>query len=241
MSIINGFVGGIFNFGLIYGSVIYPNKLYIKIYEKQRKSEIMSQNSEMSISRENIETNWTEIINKKIDYLNRFMRYLCRSFCVENMLFLIEIMQFKQEVINKYDGKINDKNVGVLYVLYDLNQDKNDIPKSGIVYNEHNLSINQQILKLYEKYIDENALFQINISYEIRMKIARIVLNEEFDKNDDIQGLVKIFDEGIHEIYLLLHGLFVRFSCDSNYLMELRSDRTDIDQQIVIAMQEQTK
>ena len=251
LSILNGFVGALFNVGLVYGSAIYPQRLHEEIMSS-RKTKLVSDHSNVSVSsnedkkhKRTDTADWTRVISRDIENLNRFMRYLCRSFCVENMLFMIEVMQFKQAISEKYTKTSSDIgiDVGVFLKFYDAEKNKADIPKSSIVYNENNYTVNQQILKLYEKYIDENAALQVNISHETRQKLSEVVLSADFGttENSDVEQLAKVFDEVITDVHILLSGLWWRFTSDHEDTLQLCDDISNADQQIVIALQDQTK
>eukprot|EP01084_Bolivina_argentea_P179356 309939_1 len=226
LSIFNGNLAWILIGLTVYGSTVYPHKLYYQ-YKYVKNDQI---------TRVSSGSNWTLEICRNIQILNTFMRFLCRCFCVENMLFLIETMQFKQAIIDNMKDCI-ERDYGVLFKFCN-EKDMDKVPKSTIVYNENGLSVHDQIRKIYDKYIVQDALLQINISYTSRDNLDTNILSQTFAENEDTQSLIKIFDEAIIEIHHLLTSLFIRFD-DSNY-NDIDSDRSDINQQITIALQNQT-
>ena len=154
--------------------------------------------------------NWEAVVSGNIETLHQFMRFLVRSLCVENMLFIIEIMQCKKEFI-KADSKNGDLNTnhplekeyGVVIQLYDTSQSEQDIesiPRSTIVYRDNRLSIFEQIKMIYDKYIADTAALQINISFKTRKRIQSII----FGNNVDDNILIRCFDDAISEIRVLL-------------------------------------
>ena len=252
-SIMNGFVAGIFSLCLVYGSAIYPAQVLKRVVSEtnvQPRSNLVSTNSNTSVSSDDKRShqdkdkdaalNWTAMIARDIETLNRFMRYLCRSFCVENMLFLIEVMQFKQ-AMKECNPALNDTDIGIVSKFYDDVKDKDRIPRSSIVYNKNNFTMNQQIIKLYQKYIDENAALEVNISHETREKVSDTVLSCKFGDGSEIGELIKVFDDVIIEIHVLLSGLWRRFTSDQEYVLQLNDDVSSANEQIVIVLQDETK
>ena len=130
---------------------------------------------------------WTVYVNAVSDdkNWNKFMRHLIKEFAVENLCFVLEAIQFKTQLIVEPDKLfkkknqteddkqsnnnnnsvhnvfVNDKNIGWFMKL------PNGLPQSSIIVNSKRNYI-EQIDKIYEKYIANDALLQINISFEAR-------------------------------------------------------------------------
>ena len=233
---------------MIWSVTIYPNKLYktvdvsmIRSKSADSPTDIIESSNDTTYPREE----WVNCIRKDIEILHSFMRFLVRSLCVENMLFMIEVMQFKQEFIHKRKDK--DFNHGGIIKLYDddaEDADNNKIPQSTIVYNNGKYNEHEQIRMIYEKYISDEALLQINVPCEVREKLKEeIILSETFCDNHDDEYLITMLDEVIAEIRLLLIGSFVVFKQESHGLMinDVNNDRSDVNEQIMIAMQDEVR
>ena len=118
------------------------------------------------------------------------------------MLSIIEIAQFRQYLINKLD--IEEGKVHVLVEFY------RDIPKSSIVLDENGSNFYKFSL-LCQKYIYNSADHCVNLSYDTRTKLIDFVNNEEkFNQLNSIDK-VKIFDQAIKELVLLIKDSFSRF------------------------------
>ena len=171
------------------------------------------------------------------------------------MLFLIETMQFKHEFIKRrqymQSGGISKGKIdyGIVINLYDYDT-QDQIPKSTIVYKTGNsdgnnnggdcYSVNEQIRMIFDKYISNSAGLQINISSAVKNTLFQTILSEEFVNNHDDQFLIKILDDAILEIILLLNGSWNRFKLDGINADLVEQDRTEVDEQITIALQNKT-
>ena len=239
LSMMSGFVCCFVVGGMVWAVTVYPNSLYDTNSTSDRDPSV-------DVTRSDSHLGWEHVVIKNVEILHSFMRFLCRSLCVENMLFLIETMQFKQEFMKK--RKINMKSsdnfdFGAMLHLYEANKENDEkIPRSIIVYNENGYSMNEQIRMIFNKYISESAGLQINISYQARNRLNKAIMNDEFVNNHDEQFLITFFDEAINEIHSLLTGSFSRFKRESVYSdIMIDQDRTDVNEQIIIAMQKDTK
>ena len=229
---------------MVWSVTIYPIKAYSNKYQTPKIATKSSGDSDVrSVSQ------WESIVSQDVNNLHSFMRFLCRSFCVENMLFLIETMQFKQEFIRKYvdDGihgnttpespdSDNTLDFGSIIYLYDENkQNEEVIPKSSIVYGQNKYNLHEQIRMIYDKYISDQASLQINISGSLKKNLS-VIEDESFERNQDKQYLITIFDEAIDEMRYLLINSFLIFKTESLSPEDVESDLSDMNEQIMIAI-----
>ena len=218
LALFNGFLVGILVICYIYAVTLYPMVLFKKYKYKQpavRKKQNQSAD-DSSISQCD---NWITVISGNIEILHKFMRFLCRSFCVENMLFIIEIMQCKQEFVktmcmNQEKEQLQSQNVdedvnqtqkinyGVIIRLYDFEEEQKlqAIPRSTIVYGDNHFSLHEQIRMIYDKYIADTASLQVNISFNTK----EIIQNVIFGNDNDDETMIQCLDEAIVEITSLL-------------------------------------
>ena len=88
------------------------------------------------------------------------------------------------------------------------------IPKSEIVY-DHTLNAKEKFCMLYEKYINNNSRYAINISCDTHNEITEIYsqfklkgnLNSGLDRNVPIN----VFNQCIHDLLENLHDSTLRF------------------------------
>ena len=134
LSIANGFISAIIATLMVYGVTLYPLRLFEKYKRRDPQMRHTSSSSgDHSISQSKSEA-WDVVIAGNIEILHRFMRFLVRSFCVENMLFIIEIMQCKQEFIKKNGDDMRD------YVKTRRNNGDIEAPEMSIS-NSNSLSL----------------------------------------------------------------------------------------------------
>jgi len=106
---------------------------------------------------------------------NLFMRHLIKEIAVENLCFLLEVMQFKFQFVTEAD-KVFDSAQNEVEKVMIVNKEMgwfmklpNGLPTSSIIRNS-NRNYVEQINNIYEKYISTDGLLSINISHATRMK-----------------------------------------------------------------------
>ncbi len=108
----------------------------------------------------------------------------------------------------KYKNKIYSyifSRDGSIYIRIEL---PSKLPMTTII-NEFN-NLNEQMFALYNKYINsENAIHEINISYELRKYLAQIFENINVKINESFA--FNILDETTKEILELMIDSFKRF------------------------------
>eukprot|EP01084_Bolivina_argentea_P049554 91125_1 len=154
---------------------------------------------------------WTEYVSSCRNNFDNFMNHLVKEYSVENLLFILEVMQFKAK--NFDDTSLNkainkDTNVGYYLHL------PSDITKSTIIYGKETIHPLQQILSLYNKYIIRGAPLQVNISYsacsEIEIEINSVIMNKNNFKFNPL-----IFDSAVIEIVSLVNDSWCRYKSKS--------------------------
>ena len=128
---------------------------------------------------------------------------------MESLLALIEFKQYKSRLIEDMALK-----TGEYEVELDIEWPEN-VPESDIVYDDiydhlGNIAMFRvKAYKLYEKYIETGTEFEINISYESKVKIEN---KFKMKKNEwNANELVQIFDDVIVELVKLLKYSKKRF------------------------------
>ena len=87
---LNGFMVGLVVILSIYGVTLYPMRL-LGTNRIPRRQPMLPNATSLSDDDSNSQTDgWVAVISRDIEILHKFMRFLVRSFSVENMLFIIE-------------------------------------------------------------------------------------------------------------------------------------------------------
>ena len=144
----------------------------------------------------------------------QFARHLTKEFCIENLLFIVELQQW-QTALELELGRIESNDLGVSLPT--------NAPRSQIVAAD---DCYLQFTKLFKKYIINDAYFCVNISGLTRKKFY---LQLEYDDNEnkktneimvqylkdrgniDEYALLTMFDAARREIFELLSFAFIRF------------------------------
>ena len=174
----------------------------------------------------NYDMNVKEIL-KDDKLFDGFMQHLIKEFCMENLLGLIEFVQFKKKVIEVYN--INDEQV--------VNHETNEyefpasVPLSDIVYghSEEKMEIDTiqradtiedsevkfkiMARDLYKKYLRSNSEFELNLSSKVRTRMDGLIgiYDEWIVRDYDELQMAKVFDSCILELTALLRGSKDRF------------------------------
>ena len=145
---------------------------------------------------------------------NEFARHLTKEFCIENLLFILELQQCLIS-LNLESDKIESSDLNVLL--------PENAPKSQIVSTK---DIYLQFAELFKKYIANDAYFCVNISGGTRgrfyekleyddkdnKKSMDVIVNYLKEKDDmDKYALFELFDDARREIFELMNFAFVRF------------------------------
>ena len=145
-----------------------------------------------------------------------FMQHLSREFSMENLLSLVEFLQFQKyvaEEIGYYDKDDAEK------ILCDELVLSKEVPLSGIVYDEE-MDLKNKAYAIYTKYIDNRAEYSINISYLVRQKLVNLMDNYENWMGNDVLTdveLMNIFAGACREIKRLMNDSYQRFKLMPEY------------------------
>ena len=171
------------------------------------------------------------ITNPKL--LNVFAQFLCVEFNCENLLFIIEIVQFKRYI------KENDNDCSSILGEYLSIPQHEDLPKFDYHMDEEsfpNKSVSQTgassdpnnenrkkngtymvdvymyALYIVNKYIKTDGSHEINIPGRVRDKIIKQATNDRKIRQLDMEKLQVLFDDAFIEILALLQDPLSRFS-----------------------------
>ena len=205
------FVAMLGSMGVMYCTILYPLRKLSRD-NNDRNSGTPSTPSSETISKTMA---WTEYVTQSKDNFNKFMQHLTKEWAVENLCFILEIMQFKQKWMENGQGSgsvVDDDKIGYYFEL------SQDLPRSDIVYlkqgEDEDGNMKQQILLLSEKYITDRADLCVNISYITRMVIFNKIdeLKNENELSAEKKGeLLLLFDGSLKEIAKLLDDAWRRF------------------------------
>ena len=145
------------------------------------------------------------------DRFELFIQWMNREFSSEAALCFIEMVQFKQcfmDYIRQKDGSIShDYDTKYIDLLYDA------VPKSSIVFVKISDHVGIAKFKLiahllFDKYIKENAEFEINISHLLRAKYAKLDEQNWSMKQDEF---VRVFEKVVVEMLFFMGQSFNRY------------------------------
>ena len=97
-----------------------------------------------------------------------FMVYLSHEFSMENLLSFVEFLQFQKYVDTKTEVKKRKE------LLCDIFKLPDTVPLSVIVYDEE-LDIKTKACLLYDKYIGNDSIYTINISFRVKYRVTKVV------------------------------------------------------------------
>ena len=130
-----------------------------------------------------------------------FLIHLLTELNLETALAIIEFTQYQALMRRLY----NVQNVNVLRL-------PQFVPQSIIVHDpkkrENEFDVREIARKLFEKYIDNDAKFEINISYKLKKKLLADLENIDALSEEKIAHL---FDECVGSLLLLLNDSLTRF------------------------------
>ena len=198
--------------------IIYPKKVN-KVVELERQNTVTSVSDRLKSKRRVGEIEWTEVVSTMNGY-HQFALFLEKEFSTENLLFVTEYMQLKQEMMQI--PQLRDKIIGELGLDYDLRLPL-DIPKSiiakefGETYTGYTIDTNidkavfDGFSKIYIKYINSaTACMEVNISSPTRVCLINIFKNVNIN-NSGVTQLLNAMETAVKEISYLMNDSQSRF------------------------------
>lgn len=251
---VHTYVEEIIAIGTLVIPILYP--CYIS-YRMTRDIETHRKDSDNEVETDNkyAAKTWQKYVNMKCDEneqddqnWNRFMRHLIKEFAVENLCFVLEVIQFKQQFIPNYnllfrDGKVKTENDLFGWFI----KIPSSLPISSIIESNRN-QFNIQVVQIYEKYIASSAELAINISSETRKELKhkmmgvylniryrqshkeeettsenKIDTNKSDEKHEADASILKMFDGALSDIDENLFGSFSRLkqNIDINHTQDI--------------------
>ena len=145
-----------------------------------------------------------------------FMNHLCHEFSMENLLSLVEFLQFQKYVAEEI-GYYNK--IGHEQLLCDVLVLSGEVPLSAIVYND-GMNLKDKAYNIYKKYIANGAMYSINIAHIKRQKLINLMDNYDiWICNDELKDkeLMNLFDEVCKEMKRLMNDSYQRFKTTPEY------------------------
>ena len=158
-------------------------------------------------------------------FLNLFAQFLCNEFNVENLLFIIEIVQFK-----RYIKENESDHSSVLGEFISIPQHQ-DLPHFDQVDKDSMISVTDpNVIDVYKyglyivnKYIVSNSSHEINISHRNRKCIVAKAKDLKRIRELSVDNLQVLFDAAFVEILLLLQDPLSRFASWEEFNVYLRA------------------
>eukprot|EP01083_Nonionella_stella_P083390 230589_1 len=155
-------------------------------------------------------------ILKDHELFHLYMQHLIREFSMECLLAFVEFTQYKVRALEVF--KLKD--VGHTFCI----TFPKSVPRSDIVYNDDAFKI--KCHKLYLKYIEDTAEFEINIGWQDRLKLTQLMGDRDrwMSSNVTQMELFQMFDEPMKEMYKLMDYAKIRFAeCIKVHRLQLSS------------------
>eukprot|EP01083_Nonionella_stella_P150531 479693_1 len=170
-----------------------------------------------------------------MSHFQQFSKHLNQESCMECLLFLVEATQWKQYFSALLLPHAETHRISA---ALDLNIElPAELPLSKIVFaceervNDAQLDVNdimeeckQSAYLLYQKYIKEGSIYEINISFAMRNTLIRhFDDHDRWMKDDSVntEDLIHVFMEATNEMYYLMKPSYFRFQL---YLREADFD-----------------
>eukprot|EP01084_Bolivina_argentea_P078475 142409_1 len=221
-------LAGVSAFGPYVQVALFNGLCYIVVI---RAVKIKNINDTMLSHINTIETNVTitldDVLNNEFGY-EEFMNFLVEGFAMENLCFATEYSQLRECL------QIKERDTFIFRTVLSDKQSEFTIDKDKIKQKDF-LEI---IEKLYHKYISFNdAVYEINISYETRLALASIfddrstytnlctVKLPENDLDETVKIIIPIIEQILFEIVGLLQGSFTRFKMSDKWVHVCNSIR----------------
>jgi len=235
--------------GILVTQVFFGSLYYIQAFKPIRECfamlKLIDSNQELSVSRsrtlstskynlkdkKKTPKTWVKYIDASKENFETFMNHLVKEFCVETMLFVLEMMQWKRYISVQTNTKKDDPILGKIFDINTLSS----IPQSSIICKSD--TIMEQINQFKLKYLDFESPLEINISSvnhtEIMNKINQLSTKYENISpndigNDSLQEIITVFDIGLRDMSKLLDTIYFRFKYTLN-----KTNDADTDTQIV--------
>eukprot|EP01084_Bolivina_argentea_P239965 403218_1 len=198
----------------------------------------MSDTNVMSIKRQKnandeqhktMSTQLYEIL-KNEERFELLMQWMHREFSEEAPLCFIEMVQFKEQFVEYMTDNMSNKDAAdyaYIHLFYDAIlkssivfahvQNRNEeietrMVRVGSVDSTDNSDVIQKFKdiahSMFDKYIKNDAEFEINISAMLRMKYIQY---EENNWNLDVEEFVNVFDAAIQEMFGFMKQSFIRY------------------------------
>ena len=183
---------------------IQPERQYIKV-----------ENSELETK------SLDELLTNSVAF-EAFMTHLCHEFSMENLLSLVEFLQFQKYMANEigyYDDIDMDNDENKEELLCDIVVLPDIVPFSAIV-TDIDLNVKEKAYALYEKYIGDESVYTINISFRVRSKLNKYMKDQyEWMENNEIgdHEMMNIFNNCCKEIRALMNDSYGRFKATTQY------------------------
>ena len=148
---------------------------------------------------------------KNEEQFELFIRWMYREFSFEAGLCFIELVQFKEQLIDyikqKDGNKTQEFDTRYIDLLY------HGVPKSSIVFDYDldgdGMEKFQWIAHLlFEKYVRVDAEFEINICHALRSKYIKL---DEQNWNIELNEFVNVFEKIIVEMFFFMLQSFARY------------------------------
>ena len=204
---------------MIYLRTIHPS--YAEYNIQQRFKQIIQQR--------NVEILWSDYIRSNVTNYNHFMRFLATNNCLEDMLFVLDVITYKNRLRQLFLENMIELKIG-----FTLSFDINDhLPTSPIVaemeeklrdiQNEkiRNRFVYYSFVDLFEKYVDSDGrrMNASSISYKHSLDMKNKINAMKIENIPNyLDKVIVIFDDALIETNTMLQFIYREYHLQSNSL-----------------------
>lgn len=166
-----------------------------------------------------------EYLSLSVEQYDEFSQFLTTCFALENLLFFVKGIVFRQtvsKIINKSRTRKNndesmeiemeEENQGTIEKVFALNFVYLEGLEESCKPNDK-VSIQDIAMSIYDEFISVDAKYEVNISADARNKIISF-----FNTQRQMEEYLCLFDEAIDEVYGMLTCIYrFQFKSSSKY------------------------
>ena len=197
----------------IFSLVLLP-MIMTRYKNKQHQNKVHKRNT-FSLLHNKLTLKWSEYVSLDSNKFQSFYYYLAKSYVVENLLFISEVMNYKIIIMEKLKIDINGSQCGYILELSMFNNNYTPIlqqtkdARAEMIDIE---SIKQDLSLFYERYVEKTDGEQHDRLYAsfIDPKRRKEILHSIFTTYDKME-LLNVFDDAMKDIDSVLQLLYVEY------------------------------
>ena len=176
---------------------------YYRLRTQQEFKRIVSQHS--------LSETWSSFISANEDNYDHFIMFLLDNYVLENLLFMLEVIQYKNKIVRIMHNEIDGDFIGFT-VRFENSQ---HLPTTEIIQRlDRNTSIDDIYVDmeiLYYKYINSEEKL-LNVLFISHQGISKVKQNlYELTVNNETGDILKVFDVALEEVSSNLQFMYIEY------------------------------